>query len=229
MRKPKGFTLIELLVVIAIIAILAAILMPVFARAREKARTISCASNLKQMGLAMWMYMQDYDEMMVPGFICYAPSGSRCLAGARYWRDLIEPYAKSKPLRDCPSFTGQRYDYNNLRGGGYSINFISYGPGGHTPPASNHGWPSATLYHIPVSVSQAAHPATTVWVVDYTFGGYALISASGDLPTVHTWLASQPEAMRHNEGLNVLLVDGHVKWAKPQNLPYNNWWFVEDQ
>ncbi|NCO34930.1 MAG: hypothetical protein AUJ92_00850 [Armatimonadetes bacterium CG2_30_59_28] len=63
MRRDKGFTLIELLVVIAIIAILAAILFPVFARAREKARTASCQSNLKQIGLAMMMYVQDFDEV----------------------------------------------------------------------------------------------------------------------------------------------------------------------
>ena len=215
--------------VIAIIAILAAILFPVFAKAREKARTAFCANNLKQMGIAMWMYMQDYDEMFIPGYICYRPQGSRCLGGARYWRDLIEPYVKSNPIRECPSFNGPPYQYpGTLRAGGYSINFISYGPTGHTPPASNYGWPYAGGgYFIGASVSQADHPSTTVWVVDYTFQGYALISSSGDLPTVHIWLSQQPDAMRHNDGLNVLFVDGHVKWARPETLPYNNYWFLE--
>jgi prepilin-type N-terminal cleavage/methylation domain-containing protein/prepilin-type processing-associated H-X9-DG protein len=88
-RRGQGFTLIELLVVIAIIAILAAILFPVFAQAREKARQASCASNLKQAGLAVMMYAQDYDETLP--WAAINPPGQTLIM----WYDLVEPYVKS--------------------------------------------------------------------------------------------------------------------------------------
>jgi prepilin-type N-terminal cleavage/methylation domain-containing protein len=91
-NRGNGFTLIELLVVIAIIAILAAILFPVFARARENARRASCQSNLKQIGLASMQYNQDYDERM------YGSS----VAG-KQWPDILQPYAKSTQIFTCPS------------------------------------------------------------------------------------------------------------------------------
>src|SRR5690606_33473906 len=90
-----GFTLIELLVVIAIIALLAAILFPVFARARENARRTSCHSNLKQMGTATMMYIQDYDERYPFGYDDRSPGV--------YWPDLLQPYTKSRQLFYCPS------------------------------------------------------------------------------------------------------------------------------
>ncbi len=93
----RGFTLIELLVVIAIIAILAAILFPVFARARENARRASCQSNLKQIGLGVLQYVQDYDENYPVAN--YTPPGGT----QRSWRQLIQPYVKSADLFRCPS------------------------------------------------------------------------------------------------------------------------------
>jgi prepilin-type N-terminal cleavage/methylation domain-containing protein/prepilin-type processing-associated H-X9-DG protein len=103
MRTRKtGFTLIELLVVIAIIAILAAILFPVFAQAREKARAISCLSNTKQIGLGLAMYTQDYDEQMPAAFAGVAAVNNGTCSTIAY-EDQIAPYIKNKALYVCPS------------------------------------------------------------------------------------------------------------------------------
>ncbi len=98
--KHRAFTLIELLVVIAIIAILAAILFPVFAQAREKARAASCVSNMKQIGLAALMYAQDYDEVFV-GSYTYPNTWGQC--PMLRWNDLIYPYMKNIQIFACPS------------------------------------------------------------------------------------------------------------------------------
>ncbi|HVK04813.1 MAG TPA: prepilin-type N-terminal cleavage/methylation domain-containing protein [Armatimonadaceae bacterium] len=120
-RAPSGFTLIELLVVIAIIAILAAILFPVFAQAREKARSTSCLSNLKQIGTAVTQYVQDYDETYPlaysrsvglgwqTNYLTYVPAGWAFGVNAGYWRDLsvwsnsTQPYLKNYGVLTCPS------------------------------------------------------------------------------------------------------------------------------
>src|SRR5437870_3837972 len=93
-RRPSGFTLIELLVVIAIIAILAGILFPVFAGAREKARATSCLSNQKHVGLAIMMYMQDYDEIVLPWIVASAP-GQRADDPNLTWVSRVQTYLKS--------------------------------------------------------------------------------------------------------------------------------------
>ena len=112
MRRKRGFTLIELLVVIAIIAILAAILFPVFAQARDKARQATCLSNIKQLSLGVVMYAQDYDETLL-----FRPTGDHC--SWRYicsttaqprdylnWWDIVLPYTKNTKIFDCPSAAG---------------------------------------------------------------------------------------------------------------------------
>src|SRR5476649_549867 len=110
--NKRGFTLIELLVVIAIIAILAAILFPVFARARENARRASCQSNLKQLGLAMIQYAQDYDETMpVSTVASYAGFG---------WTGQLYPYVKSKQLFVCPSDTTRPSGGNSVMSYAYA-------------------------------------------------------------------------------------------------------------
>lgn len=105
-QRPPGFTLIELLVVIAVIAILAAILFPVFAQARDKARASSCQSNLKQMGTAFLMYCQDYDEVYPP-----VPN----------WKSTLQPYIRNTAINTCPS----RHDLPWYYGQGYNIGCAS--------------------------------------------------------------------------------------------------------
>jgi prepilin-type N-terminal cleavage/methylation domain-containing protein/prepilin-type processing-associated H-X9-DG protein len=115
-RRQRGFTLIELLVVIAIIAILAAILFPVFAKAREKARQITCASNEKQIGLGLLMYLQDNDEKFPAGLVHAAVpninSGTtNCTGAGLGWGGAVVPYTKSPNLFHCPDDpqTGKYY------------------------------------------------------------------------------------------------------------------------
>ncbi len=142
MQRKSGFTLIELLVVIAIIAILAAILFPVFAQAREKARAISCISNVKQLGLGAMMYAQDYDETLLPAGQRYAHQRLSCFDGdtrfdnrARAWVDwevAVYPYLKNEGIIACPS--KREWGCN-----GYAMNTDSHDddyPGAPTPPGS---------------------------------------------------------------------------------------------
>ncbi len=130
MAKLKtGFTLIELLVVIAIIAILAAILFPVFAQAREKARAISCISNMKQLGLAARMYQQDYDDKFVPSYMYQKPPQSD--PDINWWDDILQPYIKNRGVVLCPSrqweetFTAPRNQWADV--GGVKKKLSSYG------------------------------------------------------------------------------------------------------
>ncbi len=157
--KRSGFTLIELLVVIAIIAILAAILFPVFATAREKARQTSCASNLKQLGLAIVQYTQDYDETMpnpsVVTTTAYSASGYwTCGMG---WAGILYPYVKAKGVYTCPSDPTlmPNANYQEIS---YAINVNAVGS-----KAGGFGIPSGVGYQVPhPQVSTMTAPAKTV-------------------------------------------------------------------
>ena len=181
--QRRGFTLIELLVVIAIIAILAAILFPVFQKVRENARKTACLSNEKQIGLAMVQYSQDYDELLVSawgGPSGYLKSDTATTTNPRHkWMDMIYPYVKSTQVFHCPDDSGDTIaGDDNATGtyipqsqlttasdqyyGSYAINSYNYGGTspdlgpGNTPGGSGSGYTLASLQS----------PASTIWVVD---------------------------------------------------------------
>ena len=197
----RGFTLIELLVVIAIIAILAAILFPVFARAREKARMASCASNLKQIALGALMYGQDYDEI----YVGWNQGAQACGAGRGAWPEhVIYPYVKNAQLFICPDkvFMGRTtcggwdtWTNNMLLNSSYGWNCRGLGNGRGTP------------------MSQIQRPAELFWCAD---GGNPWRPWRRDL-TVGLGCGagySSDATEPHNEGRNIAYVDGHVKWMK---------------
>lgn len=172
-RPKNGFTLIELLVVIAIIAILAAILFPVFAQAREKARTSSCLSNIKQLGTGIAMYIQDVDEMVPRGQ--YNVDGMASLA-SRTWVKDIEPYTKNWPIARCPSETTDPFGiwngsqanikwwYNWMRwpSYGYNWNYLNQSDCSYWG-----NWGGG----LPVSLAAIGSPAATVALTDVKLVG----------------------------------------------------------
>jgi prepilin-type N-terminal cleavage/methylation domain-containing protein/prepilin-type processing-associated H-X9-DG protein len=159
-KERRGFTLIELLVVIAIIALLAAILFPVFARARENARRASCQSNMKQLGLALIQYTQDYDECFPAGFD-NSPSGST-ITGIGWGRDIY-PYAKSAQVYICPD--DNRNTVLDLMG---TANLVSYGINGNLAnPKCD--WLSSATWNARLSHLNA--PAKTVMLFEAALNG----------------------------------------------------------
>lgn len=194
MRVRRGFTLIELLVVIAIIAILAAILFPVFAQAREKARSISCLSALKQYGLGMNMYAQDYDETY-PYLVC----GSTGAGTKMIWSRLLYPYIKNKEIWRCPSFSstyfGEPID---------TIAFWDFGPGyglnGRIFP--NQSAPNC----FGVASASIQTPAETFMIIDTK-------NPDGQ-PYGYYWAYYLSYVrFNHTDGANSTYFDGHAKWV----------------
>ena len=211
----KAFTLIELLVVIAIIAILAAILFPVFAQAREKARQAACISNLNQLGLATGMYVQDYDETYYPHRWNSGPNSNPLIAltgGANspisgaaltktFWISLLQPYVKNYQVWICPSNPNGWTETNKdgVQCGGSANNVPvgcgGVGYGGQNSYGHNDAWMSpgasyATTYGGAVAVvSEAAVPrvASTVLIVDGTYYGAApdVCDETGTWNTAH--------------------------------------------
>ncbi len=191
-----GFTLIELLVVIAIIAILAAILFPVFARAREKARQTSCLSNLKQLSLSVLMYVQDYDETFpVERNIFLAEGGRR-------WYQSIAPYVQNRDVFMCPSVDRTSdwggYGYNGW--GTDSTNGLGY------RHENDSGVP--TPDSAPTRLAAVEEPASMMMLSEPVGNIYILRGSNG--------YPSYLPADHHNEGVNVAHVDGHVKWSRPE-------------
>jgi len=229
--QGRGFTLIELLVVIAIIAILAAILFPVFARARAKARQTSCASNLKQTTLAILMYVQDYNDTF-PLSGGYAYDGDPGVDLRGLWLFTCQPYIKNEQALVCPSdpspavsavlfgrTMASSYGYNcAFPGDGYSVYDADHTNGGTR-------WRPLTLPKI--------KSPTLMWLLadSNTINPYSLthlrntVGVRPDLiPPDRTPLGPQ-----HSGGLNFSFVDGHVKWLQGRqfvgtyNAPQCKW------
>ena len=210
-KRISGFTLIELLVVIAIIAILAAILFPVFARARENARRSSCQSNLKQIGLGVLQYIQDYDERF--------PKISHPIAAAPPygWADTIQPYLKSVQIFKCPSFTGPTSDVPNVVG--YSSYWMNSGlnddPGngvvGKSQAAVNN--PSLTILNGDGGNS-SPHTTARFNCNGCNAGGAATGLAAGCGGTANLATNLTAGGQQHLEGIVLSFTDGHVKWYK---------------
>lgn len=202
-RHRGGFTMIEILTVISIIAILAAILMPALQKAREKARQAVCMNNLKQIGLAIHLYIQDYNGWLPPVW-----NDSETLMVNRSYRGRLDSYLDNKKVYQCPSGLdevkyGLNYQYN-IRCGRYASVPQSY--------------PTNSTY-APVRLTRVSKPSEAVIMMD---GNCQSESFS------HFWVREVSGAPdyedydRHSGGLNALFVDGHVKWI--QDGPnYEDW------
>ena len=217
-KTRSAFTLIELLVVIAIIAILAAILFPVFARARENARRSSCSSNLKQLGLSFIQYTQDYDEKYplrytnLDGVAGYQTVGNVDQA----WSQTLQPYIKSIQILQCPSDStapsgvGLLYGYTdywynvNLDGKsqaqvGQVSNTILNGDGSGANSRPIYGFNGLEIYNQGNTYATFTMTATPETVV---------------IPPAIPAGASDDFGLLHLDGLNYAFADGHVKWLK---------------
>jgi prepilin-type N-terminal cleavage/methylation domain-containing protein/prepilin-type processing-associated H-X9-DG protein len=219
----QGFTLIELLVVIAIIAILAAILFPVFARARENARRASCQSNLKQQGLAIAQYTQDYDERYPLAIIAEsttpAPPGGEWSVGFWFWPQLTFAYHKSTQVFFCPSSSYPRTG-DNAKDGYYGANRLLLPLGAPTVALSSVQSPAGTFLILDASIYTTRPSDATTPGSDYFIPGTDELTTD---PTFGVSAASQAkkkdyETGRHFDGVNVAYADGHVKWLKSDKV-----------
>ncbi len=203
----EGFTLIELLVVIAIIAILAAILFPVFARAREKARQSSCLSNMKQLALGQLMYVQDYDERSVR-WSGFWDSDEYDPPRFQFWYEYIMPYINNYQILICPSAGDRALDPGNSPSNSYKCTY-----------AVSNGWPQKLL-------ADCELPAGQVMMCETQSNNYYRyrLEPNSDYP-----IDARARSM-HNNGSNIAFVDGHSKWLSESVLAAReptadvHWW-----
>jgi prepilin-type processing-associated H-X9-DG protein len=178
-----------------IIAILAAILFPVFARAREKARQTSCLNNVKQLSLAVMQYTQDYDEVLPASFYPGNP------VGTRFWYEKIQPYVNNTQVQVCPSARTRAIGY------GWNYDFIGYG--------------SSTTCRT-YTLADIKRPAETIMMADA--GNYVIYSPSryNFEPSPGTVTYDYNAAgLRHNDGANIGFCDGHAKWMHANDYLYS--------
>ena len=222
-QRKTAFTLIELLVVIAIIAILAAILFPVFARARENARRSSCQSNLKQIGLGILQYVQDYDEKL--------PYACDDATNDRPWQLTIQPYVKSIQLFKCPSMAGDGW-INQTNStttpaapgaipGGVPISYVcnggASGLGGSFSTTAGARAPMNRMYTGGDSagggaaLAQLGSSSQTILVHENANPNYG----NSSLYNIGNLGGTEIRFQNHLTTTNFLFADGHVKSLKP--------------
>jgi prepilin-type N-terminal cleavage/methylation domain-containing protein/prepilin-type processing-associated H-X9-DG protein len=234
--RPRGFTLIELLVVIAIIAILAAILFPVFAQAREKARSTACLSNLKQMANAISMYVIDNELYPVYSY----PTGNT------RWHTILQPYVKNEGIFVCPSSAYGRFHFRNM-GYGYNYQYLARDAARGGPGASHEAqieysaetvaiadsWGTGGWAQNPQPWSDTANDCDRYGNHGYTIDPPLLPTPSppnrfGTSCTPSSPLPGYPGAghtriaTRHSGGANVAFCDGHAKWMRREVLEKDN-------
>jgi prepilin-type N-terminal cleavage/methylation domain-containing protein/prepilin-type processing-associated H-X9-DG protein len=245
LHRRRAFTLIELLVVIAIIAILAAILFPVFAQAREEARQTTCASNLKQLGLGMTMYAQDWDEHLL-GFGFGNGYGRKSPGDFVYWQAILQPYMKNRGVTLCPSLKVNygsptwfscldnidvtcknakcsQCDWNVS----YAVNAINTWSAVKWKDCKGAACTQAHFGPGDRTMAEVQDPSGTIYITDASIPD---IWNDGHLGVPHgsnlfNWGAARKPT--HMGNFNVTFVDGHVKVMRlGQALP--NVWTIQD-
>ncbi len=235
-RHPtkRGFTLVEILIVLAILVLLAGLLLPVFARARDSARTTSCASNLRQISQAITLYVQDYNQ--------HYPLAAQPLNCT--WVDTIYPYTKSTAVFSCPSAKYGEYvpgcgSSEPIPGGvtgaiyGFNGSYDMVNPFLSVESATEPDGGTSSSYNIErksLSASKYRFPSNTILVVDGSDDSYffhnifAVINPGVD--PIHSVddLRDGGVLPRHKDGINLLYVDGHVKWQNLSSLTSTPMW-----
>jgi len=240
-RKQGGFTLIELLVVIAIIAILAAILFPVFAQAREKARSSSCLSNNKQIALAHSMYAQDYDETLPLALNTLVLEPTTGVASR--WEDAVKPYIKGGNvggILTCPSASSRAYAYSmngwlsakSQASAGNAADTILTADGAQVQSQASKDKTDTAAYNLPRTgpiFSYAVAGGEAYWIPKPNFkspkAGFdtATIDPTTQVDADLNEKALGQMRYRHNEGVNASFADGHTKYVRKNASKLSQW------